>query len=1133
MMLQRMTRTTNIHAKTCAPWPAFAVLSLTLFCLSSDAIAAQVHSYPRIEASFAITNLATDPFDFVQTDVRVQITQPDATLLSLPAFFDGGTTWRVRHTPSLPGLYQVANVTLNGMTLAVNNLQPSSWTVSGPPSSAGFVRVDPANARRFITDTERRYFPVGHNVAWWTNNIATNIAGVFAKMGAARENWSRVWMDHFYESKNLEWPKVGSLGQLSLTVARRWDTIVAAAEQNGVHFQMTLQHHGQYSTTVNPNWNENPYNTAQGGFLSNPTQFFTNATAKALTKRKLRYIVARWGYSPAIMAWELFNEVQFTDAAQSGQWAAVGAWHDEMAQFLRSQDVYQHLITTSSELDQPIWAEADYYQSHLYPSDVVSNLRDAPGTPAGQPVKPIFPGESHIDDTPHLGVNAPLWASVMAAQSGNGQPWWWDRIDADNDYSHFRAVSDFVSAAGIADQDTLVRTAPHVTCPVSGTLAFSPGGDWQSATQDTFTVGHVAPDGIGSLPRYLQGTFHREMTPNGYTFLVNYPQAGTFSVQILQIAAFGAGLRITVDTTTTNSISFPGTGSDRNTNVTLSVNVSAGQHTVKLWNPGSDWLVLGNITLNPYVPMLGAYGIANTNFAALWLWHRTNLFYTNATATLSGTVSVSGLQLGTYSATWWDTFAGVPLSNFTFTVSNTNEVPLPTPPILRSVALYAGAPPQASISAPPLTHTLGTNSPALNLPLTITNRGGLPLAYSICVTGASPVAYAAANSTQPDGPGFAWKDISAVGRDITTNFTALAAPKNAKDEGIAGPIEIGFGFPFFSGAQSPGIFTQLYVSPNGFVAFNPFSGDTSTNKNLPNNTAATNLIAFFWDDLDLSAGGRIYAFSDPVAGAFTLQFQGVRFKSSGATVTCQLILKTTGEIVMQYKSIGISNLCTVGLQNAAANQGLQVAHNQNYLQNNFSICLSPTRWLGLAAHAGLVPKSKADTVTVSLNATGLAYGTYRATLLVKTSDASQPLVSLPVTLDISPIGTWRQTHFGTAANFGSAADTTDVDLDGMMNVFEYAFGLDPNSPSPSPFTFAAMNGHLTVTFRRPLPAPTDISYLVEVTDDLSSGVWNSGPGQTSQTAIDNGDGTETVTVTDLAAPPSPATHFLRFQIGRP
>src|SRR5258705_118132 len=146
--------------------------------------------YPRIEGSFAITNLATGPFDYTQTDVRVQIQQPDSSTLSLPAFFDGGTTWRVRHAPMTAGLYQVTGVTLNGQAISVS-LQPSSWLVSGSPIGTGYVRVDPRNANRFITSDGRRYFPVGQDVAWdpFGNE---NVVGILAKLGGARENWARI-----------------------------------------------------------------------------------------------------------------------------------------------------------------------------------------------------------------------------------------------------------------------------------------------------------------------------------------------------------------------------------------------------------------------------------------------------------------------------------------------------------------------------------------------------------------------------------------------------------------------------------------------------------------------------------------------------------------------------------------------------------------------------------------------------------------------------------------------------------------------------------------------------------------------------------------------------------------------------
>jgi len=223
----------------------------------------------------------------------------------------------------------------------------------------------------------------------------------------------------------------------------------------------------------------------------------------------------------------------------------------------------------------------------------------------------------------------------------------------------------------------------------------------------------------------------------------------------------------------------------------------------------------------------------------------------------------------------------------------------------------------------------------------------------------------------------------------------------------------------------------------------------------------------------------------------------------------------------------------MGVQNAARNQGFLGAYNQNYVLSNLCVRLTPTPWLGLAANAGLVPRASADIVNLSLNPAGLTYGIYRATVILKTSDPLQALVNLPVTLSVTPLATWRQAHFGTAANSGTAADTADPDHDGLMNILEYAFNTDPLAASAYPLAFALTNGHLAVTFNRMHPAPPDISYLFEVSGDLASGVWNSGAAYTTQTVTDNFDGTETVVVTDLAAAPSPAAHYLRVRISSP
>src|SRR6266436_6272782 len=88
-------RTPRMHCPpgdtTLAAARRFLAVFLLLAAVPAITTSTRGDSYPKIEASFSITNLATDPFDYTVTDVRVQILQPDSSTLSLPAFFDGGT----------------------------------------------------------------------------------------------------------------------------------------------------------------------------------------------------------------------------------------------------------------------------------------------------------------------------------------------------------------------------------------------------------------------------------------------------------------------------------------------------------------------------------------------------------------------------------------------------------------------------------------------------------------------------------------------------------------------------------------------------------------------------------------------------------------------------------------------------------------------------------------------------------------------------------------------------------------------------------------------------------------------------------------------------------------------------------
>jgi hypothetical protein len=683
-------------------------------------VATERGAYPMIETSFQLASVPGDPFDYEKVNVQVELRKPEGGAVEVPAFFDGGTTWRMRYTPTTPGQYSVVGVKLNKETAHEEKLEKKDWTVNGSPQP-GFVRIDKGDHHRFVFDNGSRYFPLGHNQGW-KGKDTPEIPDLFGKMHAAGENWSRVWMTA-WDGKNLDWPasgKPGKLGDIDLAVAKKWDAIVEAAGKNDIYFQMVLQHHGQYSSkegykysgNVNPNWDTNPYSTQNGGFLRSPEEFFTNPQARALTRRKLYYILARWGYSPSIMAFELFNEVENTDAAHGKLWDDIAMWHREMALFLHQFDGYRHLVTTSAvsgvPLESPVWETVDYVQIHTYPSDIITALGGGETSDVRKKLdKPIFVGEfgaSNLQDPEGVSLHTGLWASLMSGRSGAAQYWDWESIDKHDLYAHFQAASGFLTASGMAGHGGLATTLLPVETSQKADLRFGPGGGWGSAGQNEFVVGtNGAPPGMDRYPAFLQGQAHIDMTPKPLTFQVSYAQPGAFTVRVGQVAKSGAHLKVSVDGKASER-AYPAKDSDYTPaggQETVQVEVPAGAHTVTLENTGKDWVNLRQFTLTNYASALAAHARIGKDFAAAWIYHRANVdapaAQTKEQSSATGRLTLPGIQPGRYRATWWDTHAGKSLDATDLTVANAKEgASLSTPPITRDVALYivkAGTPP--------------------------------------------------------------------------------------------------------------------------------------------------------------------------------------------------------------------------------------------------------------------------------------------------------------------------------------------------------------------------------------------------------------------------------------------------------
>jgi len=673
--------------------------------------------YPKTEITLELPDVKGNPFDFTENDVVATITKPDRSSVRIPAFFDGGSTWKVRYTPDMTGRHSVSAITLNGKPVQPAKIEPREFQVTGSPLP-GFVRRDPRNRERFAFDNGSVYYPIGMNIGWG------DVPPMVGKAGQAGMNWARVWMCH-WSGANLDWVMGKKLteGELDLDTARRWDAIVDAAEKAGVYLQIVLQHHGQYSSRVNPNWPENPWNKDNGGFLATPGEFFVHPRARALTQAKYRYILARWGYSPNIMAWELFNEVEWTDAIANKHADEVTAWHASMAQFLRQHDPYHHLVTTSSSLEIPgLFDQMDYLQPHAYPPDALAVTGRFDTVKLD---KPVFYGEigpgGLQDDGSFL--HRALWGSIMSRTAGAAQYWTWDLVDKNNWYDRFKPAVAFVRQSGVLAHGNLRPVAASVSTRSRGPLSLRPGGGWGTIRQTEITVSAsgAAPN-MGDVPSYLQGNAHREMFPS-LTLKTVFPEDGTVTVRLDQISRAGGNVRISVDGTEAALKQFEGGDADRPARgEAVTARVGAGQHTIKIENTGPDWVVVSSIELDPYAPALGLVGKANDSFGVLWVYNRLK-------SASSGKITIAGMKPGAYEVVWYDTATGQTTGRSRVNVAAKESLVFDTPAVESDAAVTFSQ--SAGRNAPAAQPKAGSNravkgAPPVRVPASDDPLGSLP-----------------------------------------------------------------------------------------------------------------------------------------------------------------------------------------------------------------------------------------------------------------------------------------------------------------------------------------------------------------------------------------------------------------------
>lgn len=458
------------------------------------------------------------PFDVSAIQLGVEVQPPEGQALTQPAFMSQPFASRVEQRPAeatgavepgaeprkveaevlTPAGQPGWEAAVDARHAGVYRLRPGVRTKEGEfwgdacsllVTPAADARMGPLSAsrrdERFLADPQgQAVFLLGHNLGWLVNETGPqsldNWCRALDRMKAAGLNYCRIWMCTW--SLAIERPE-----PYSYDLGRAWklERILFEAHRRGIYVQLCLDnfHDFHFKRELSP------FFAGKQPVCGTGRAFFESPAARSMYLARLRYLVARYGHFDNLLAWELFNEIDFcvdgertAESVQRARREYLVGWTREVAGGLRTLDRRRHLVTCSLS-DGAVWPELTaapeigLAESHVYihmpdagkeqmPISAFAAVRAA-GAELARFGKPGFISEfgfgadggpvSPTNEVDRLGVHLHngLWGSALGGQAGAAALWWWDsylapgaappgEISGDDRYQHYRALAAFL-----------------------------------------------------------------------------------------------------------------------------------------------------------------------------------------------------------------------------------------------------------------------------------------------------------------------------------------------------------------------------------------------------------------------------------------------------------------------------------------------------------------------------------------------------------------------------------------------------------------------------------------------------------------------------------------------------------------
>jgi hypothetical protein len=336
----------------------------------------EVKRYEKLELRVELRATFDNPYDPDQVDLWAEFTAPSGKLWKIWGFYNPtswASLWMVRFAPNETGVWRVTVKVRDTQGEAVS--KPRQVTVT-ESAHHGFLGLA-SNKRYWQYSDGAPFYGVG---MWYNDAYELFDRGLITESGLDELKRHGANFISFYHTP-LETMGTG-LGRYDENRAGRLDQIFEWCEQRDMNISWNIWFHSNISEEVwgggNARYRNNPYRQ-----VAPAEQLFTSEEAWKYMTRLHRYMVARWGYSRALMLWFVIDEINGTEGWLKGGAEGAERWCQRVHDWLKANDPYHRPTTGTRSGGIKEWWPGGYQIFDVAAREIYE-LQGHPAPPGGK-----------------------------------------------------------------------------------------------------------------------------------------------------------------------------------------------------------------------------------------------------------------------------------------------------------------------------------------------------------------------------------------------------------------------------------------------------------------------------------------------------------------------------------------------------------------------------------------------------------------------------------------------------------------------------------------------------------------------------------------------------------------------------